>query len=119
MSDRPGLTAKTLAEILLSGTDSQLASAVSIPLFAPGHAGPVKTLSVTEAKYGFDWGTGLCLIVPTQQLTTLAPEDVAAIRTSVAKGQSWHSYQAREKDRARVALLEAEIKVLKGKLGVA
>ncbi len=42
------------------------------------------------------------LIYPAQPLTTLTPEQVADITTSVRKGQSWHAYEAYKKHKAQL-----------------
>lgn len=79
---------------------------MAIPVFRPGSIGPTPRVEVTGLSVGFDWDRGVLFAHPEQTLTTLTPEEVADIRASVARGQSWHAYQAYKRQHEQ--LLDAQ-----------
>lgn len=66
---------------------------VVIQVLRPGSMGGTPCVSVASLNVGFDWDNGKLILVPEHPLTQLTAEDVAAIRESVSKGQSWHAHQ--------------------------
>lgn len=108
------MRADQLAEVILRASVHKLDDEVRIVVHNPGKVGPRSSVPLQAAGYGMDWESGTFELVPATPLTRLTPEDVTAIRASVSKGQSWHAYQAHKALRERIALLEAEIAVLKG-----
>ncbi|HCC2748830.1 TPA: hypothetical protein M4202_004367 [Klebsiella quasipneumoniae] len=75
---------------------------ISIIIHSPGSIGATPSVEVESIQAGFDWDAGQVLIYPAQPLTTLTPEQVADITTSVRKGQSWHAYEAYKKHKAEM-----------------
>ena len=75
---------------------------ITIAIHSPGSIGPSPSVEVESIHAGFDWDAGQVLIYPAQPLTTLTPEQVADITTSVRKGQSWHAYEAYKKHKAQL-----------------
>lgn len=73
---------------------------VTILIHSPGSIGATPSVEVESIQAGFDRDAGQVLIYPAQPLTTLTPEQVADITTSVRKGQSWHAYEAYKKHKA-------------------
>ncbi len=67
--------------------------ALCIPVFRPGSLGGTPCVEVKSIELGFDWNSSKVMLHTDEALTTLSPEDVAAIHESVRKGQSWHAYQ--------------------------
>lgn len=61
---------------------------VTIIIHSPGSVGVTPSVEVESIEAGFDWSAGQVLIYPAQPLTTLTPDQVADITTSVRKGQS-------------------------------
>lgn len=104
------LTAAHLAQIARSGAPE---STVRVLVCRPGGVGPSPTVTVINAQHGFDWDSGRLLLLPAQPLTTLTPEDVAAIHESVRKGSSWHAYEKWKKQAERIKALEQEIAALR------
>lgn len=78
----------------------------------PGTVGGTPCVEVKQMDVGIDWDKGKVIIDVEMPLTTLSPEDVAAIRESVKKGQSWHAYQSHIKHTEKIKALEAEVKRL-------
>lgn len=72
-----------------------------IPLFSPGKVGGQAYAEVNGIFPGFDWDAGKVFLTSEKPLTQLSPEDVAAIRTSVSMGQSWHAYERYKKQKAK------------------
>lgn len=64
-----------------------------VSVHSPGAVGPAPACEVTNITAGFDWNSGKILIDTQEPLTRLTPEEVADIRKSVSRGQSWHAYQ--------------------------
>lgn len=75
---------------------------ITIAIHSPGSIGASPSVEVESIQAGFDWDAGQVLIYPAQPLTTLTPEQVADITTSVRKGQSWHAYQEYKKYKAQL-----------------
>lgn len=75
---------------------------ITIAIHSPGSIGPSPSVEVEAIHAGFDWDAGQVMIYPAQPLTTLTPEQVADITTSVRKGQSWHAYEAYKKHKAQL-----------------
>lgn len=75
---------------------------ITIAVHLPGSIGASPSVEVEAIHAGFDWDAGQVLIYPAQPLTTLTPEQVADITTSVRKGQSWHAYEAYKKHKAQL-----------------
>jgi D-serine deaminase-like pyridoxal phosphate-dependent protein len=74
----------------------------------PGGMSGHQTTEVGGIHAGFDWEAGRVILEPVKPMTELTPEDVAAIRKSVAQGQSWHAYQL---DNRRLAQLSEALGV--------
>lgn len=87
-----------------------------IPIYAPGSIGGSPCVEVTSFSVGFDWDTHKLFVHTEEKLTTLTPEEVAAIMTSVREGQSWHAYQEYKKQAKRIKELEKQVKALTGGL---
>ncbi|WP_371879486.1 hypothetical protein AB9X61_25875 (plasmid) [Klebsiella pneumoniae] len=81
---------------------------VTIIIHSPGSVGVTPSVEVESIEAGFDWSAGQVLIYPAQPLTTLTPDQVADITTSVRKGQSWHAYEAYKKHKAEMATAATE-----------
>lgn len=82
-----------------------------VKVFDPGTVGGTPCVAVKRFDIGFDWDNGKVLIEA--PLTTLTPEDVAAIHKSAKEGQSWHAFQSYKKQAERIKVLEAELARLK------
>ncbi|WP_394817949.1 hypothetical protein [Klebsiella aerogenes] len=75
---------------------------ITISIHSPGSIGASPSVAVESIQAGFDWDAGQVMIYPAQPLTTLTPEQVADITTSVRKGQSWHAFEAYKKHKAQL-----------------
>jgi hypothetical protein len=84
-----------------------------VKVFNPGTVGGTPCVSVKHLNVGFDWDNGKVMIETDVPLTTLTPEDVAAIHKSAKEGQSWHAFQSFKKQAERIKALESEITSLK------
>lgn len=84
-----------------------------VKVFNPGSVGGTPCVAVKRMDVGFDWDNGKVMIETDLPLTTLTPEDVAAIHKSAKDGQSWHAFQAYKKQAERIKTLEAELAQLK------
>ena len=84
-----------------------------VKVFRPGTVGGTPCVEVKRLDVGFDWDNGRLMIEADAPLTTLTPEDVAAIHKSAKGGQSWHAFQSYKKQADRIKVLEAEIAALK------
>jgi hypothetical protein len=84
-----------------------------VKVFRPGTVGGTPCVEVKGLDVGFDWDNGKVMIESDTPLTTLTPEDVAAIHKSAKEGQSWHAFQSHKKQAERIKFLEAEIVALK------
>jgi hypothetical protein len=73
-----------------------------------GSIGGTPHVEVGNVQAGFDWDSGKMMVYPDTPLTTLSAEDVAAIRESVSKGQSWHAYQAYKTQKAAQKAVESQ-----------
>ena len=82
---------------------------VRIVIQSQGSVGATPSMAVRDVVAGFDWDNGKLLIYPEQALTALTPDDIAAIRDSVRKGGSWHTYQQYKKQAECIQALEAEL----------
>lgn len=82
----------------------------------PGGIGRTPTVGVKAIHAGFDWDSNRILIYPEEHLTRLTLDEVAAIKKSVSKGQSWHSFQQINKYREQLAEATEEISRLKAEL---
>jgi len=113
MSTTP-ITAQQALDILKRNSELQsyrfADQVMHIQTFAPGSVGGTPGVAVVSMHSGFDWDNGRLLLLPEQPLTTLTPEDVAAIRDSVGKAQSWHAFQAWRKQQSEVERLKAALK---------
>lgn len=96
-----------------------------IPVFQPGAIGGTPCVMVKDIQSGFDWDQGRVMLTTEEHLTVLSPENVAAIRDSVRRGQSWHAYQAHcvmndklKAAEARIEALQAELDALRSQAGV-
>ncbi|MBQ5139562.1 hypothetical protein [Klebsiella pneumoniae] len=87
---------------------------VTIIIHSPGSVGVTPSVEVESIEAGFDWSAGQVLIYPAQPLTTLTPDQVADITTSVRKGQSWHAYEAYKKHKAEMATAATEYSKVAG-----
>ena len=103
------MNAHEIAEIILGQSSRVLDFEARIVVQSQGSVGGTPTVAVSRVQVGFDWDNGKLLIYPEQALTTLTPDDVAAIRESVSKGGSWHAYQQYKKQAERIKALEAEL----------
>jgi len=81
---------------------------LTVRKFNPGGLTAHQTVDVTHMGAGIDWEGHQVVITTARPLTELTPEDVAAIRESVSKGQSWHAYQSWKKIRDEVDALKAQ-----------
>lgn len=75
---------------------------ITIIVHSPGSIGASPSVEVESIQAGFDWDAGQVLIYPVQPLTTLTPEQVADITTSVRKGQSWHAFESYKKHKVQI-----------------
>lgn len=101
--------AHEIAERILGPSSRTLDLEARIVVQSQGSVGSTPSVAVSSVQAGFDWDNGKFLIYPEQALTTLTPDDVAAIRDSVRKGGSWHAYQQYKKQAERIKVLEAEL----------
>lgn len=98
-----------IAEQILGQSSRTLDLEARIVVQSQGSVGSTPSVAVSSAQAGIDWDNGKFLIYPEQALTTLTPDDVAAIRESVRKGGSWHAYQQYKKQAERIKALETEL----------
>ena len=91
-----------VARIWSNPTTQRRDPEITISILSPGSIGATPSVEVESIQAGFDWDAGQVLIYPAQPLTTLTPEQVADITTSVRKGQSWHAYEAYKKHKAQL-----------------
>lgn len=91
-----------VARIWSSPTTQRRDPEITISILSPGSIGASPSVEVESIQAGFDWDAGQVLIYPAQPLTTLTPEQVADITTSVRKGQPWHAYEAYKKHKAQL-----------------
>ena len=91
---------------------------ICIPVFRPGSIGGTPCVMVQGVRLGFDWDHGKVMLITEEQLTTLSPEDVAAIRDSARKGQSWHAYQTYKAMQEKLDAAEARAEGLRAQLDV-
>lgn len=84
-----------------------------VKVFKPGAVGGTPCVAVKRLDVGFDWDNGKVMFETDVPLTTLTPEDVAAIHKSAKEGQSWHAFQSYKKQAEKIKALEAEIASLK------
>ncbi len=85
----PALAAEHISKMCAAGDLHTLGIIVT----SPGSIGGTPLVTVESVHAGFDWNMGKVLLQPSQPLTALTADDVAAIRKSVRLGQSWHAYQ--------------------------
>lgn len=97
-----------VARIWSNPTTQRRDPEITISILSPGSIGASPSVEVESIQAGFDWDAGQVLIYPAQPLTTLTPEQVADITTSVRKGQSWHAYEAYKKHKAQLENAELE-----------
>jgi hypothetical protein len=108
------ITVSRAAEILAHVRDYRRdQTTLQVEVFRPGSVGGTPRVPVVGMQAGFDWDNGAMLLRPETKLTTLTPEDVAAIHNSAREGQSWHVYQMHKKFSERIRELEAEVAALK------
>ncbi|MBE4833248.1 hypothetical protein [Enterobacter cloacae complex sp. P47BA] len=91
-----------VARIWSSSTTQRRDPEITISIHSPGGIGASPSVAVESIQVGFDWDAGQVLIYPAQPLTTLTPEQVNDITTSVRKGQSWHAFEAYKKHKAQL-----------------
>ncbi|WP_255299143.1 hypothetical protein [Klebsiella quasipneumoniae] len=91
-----------VARIWSNPTTQRRDPEITIVVHSPGTIGPSPSVEVEAIHAGFDWDAGQVMIYPAQPLTTLTPEQVADISTSVRKGQSWHAFEAYKKHKAQL-----------------
>lgn len=91
-----------------------------IPIHRPGSLGGTPCVQVTRLSAGIDWDHSRLFVGADEPLSVLTADEVADIRRSIAKGQSWHAYQAHkqmasklDQALARIAELEAELVTLR------
>ncbi|EFJ8638873.1 TPA: hypothetical protein QH029_001668 [Escherichia coli] len=89
---------------------------VTIVVHSPGSIGSTPSVEVQSIHAGFDWDSGKVLIFPSQQLTTLTPEQITDITDSVRKGQSWHAYQEYKKHQEQLEKLSIELEAAKQRI---
>ncbi|MFG9350123.1 hypothetical protein ACEP28_32370 [Pseudomonas aeruginosa] len=85
---------------------------LAVKIYSPGAIGGTPHAEVTHITGGIDFDSNLMLITPNMPLTALSPDDVVAIRESVRKGQSWHSYQAYKAMDGKLKELQQKVKLL-------
>lgn len=81
---------------------------LAVVVQSQGSIGGTPCVEVGSMQAGFDWDAGKLMIYPSQPLIQLSPEDVAAIRESVSKGQSWHAYQAYKVQQEKLKAAQAQ-----------
>jgi hypothetical protein len=86
---------------------------IFVKVFQPGSVGGTPCVEVAGMQAGIDWDAGRIIVTTNKELTTLSPEDVAAIHKSAKSGQSWHAFQQYKKQADRIKVLEAELAALK------
>uniref|UniRef100_A0AAU6W2I7 Uncharacterized protein n=1 Tax=Pseudomonas phage Touem01 TaxID=3138548 RepID=A0AAU6W2I7_9VIRU len=79
-----------------------------VVVHSPGLIGGTPCVEIEHIAAGFDWDSGKLMFTPATPLTKLSPEDVEAIRESVAKGQSWHAYEAHKAMCAKLKAAECQ-----------
>lgn len=89
---------------------------LQVCVFSPGSIGPAPTCEITDISSGFDWDSGKILIDTQEPLTRLSPEDVADIRKSVSRGQSWHAFQRHKQMKAELKEKEVELRTAQATL---
>lgn len=109
---------KLLTEIIEKAKGRRERLTFEVVINQPGGLGGTPAVDFVTMSLGFDWDAGRILLQPEKPLTLLAAEDVAAIRESVRKGQSWHAYQAHQRHEAEKEALRDEIAVLRARLAV-
>lgn len=103
-----------VARIWSSSTTQRRDPEITISIHSPGGIGASPSVAVESIQVGFDWDAGQVLIYPAQPLTTLTPEQVNDITTSVRKGQSWHAFEAYKKHKAQLENAAIEYSKLAG-----
>ncbi|MEC6146119.1 MULTISPECIES: hypothetical protein [Klebsiella pneumoniae complex] len=91
-----------VARIWSNPTTQRRDPEITIVVHSPGSIGPSPSVEVEAIHAGFDWDAGQVMIYPAQPLTTLTPEQVEDITTSVRKGLSWHAFEAYKKHKAQL-----------------
>jgi hypothetical protein len=89
---------------------------LTVAINNPGGLSAHQTVEVEAMYSGFDWTAGQIIVRPTQPVSMLTPEQVAAVVESVRKGNSWHAYQRDRKSHARIKELEEELRGLRASL---
>ncbi|MFK9971358.1 hypothetical protein [Klebsiella pneumoniae] len=84
-----------VARIRSNSTTQRRDPEITISIHSPGSIGASPSVAVESIQAGFDWDAG-------QVLTTLTPEQVNDITTSVRKGQSWHTFEAYKQHKAQL-----------------
>lgn len=98
--------AAKVARIAESPSVARCDPEITIRIYSPGSIGPAPSVGVQSIDCGIDWNASQVMILPAEKLTVLTPAEVAAIATSVRKGQSWHAYQAHKKQRDELKAME-------------
>lgn len=88
---------------------------VVIQTYSPGRIGGSPCVNIKNVNVGFDWDQGKVFLTPETPLTVLSTDDIVAIRESVSKSQSWHSFQELNKLKGRIHKLEKELAELRNK----
>lgn len=116
MNEKDVIKLPQALELLQHSQHPRREQELRVVVFQPGAVGGTPTVGVTGITAGFDWDNGKLLLTTETPLTTLKPEDVAAIRESVSKGQSWHAYQSYKKQQEKIDALTREVEQLRAQL---
>lgn len=88
--------------------DERRPMTLAVVIQSQGSIGGTPCVEVGNIQAGFDWDAGKLMIYPARPLTQLSQEDVAAIRKSVSKGQSWHAYQAYKAQQEKLKAMQIQ-----------
>jgi hypothetical protein len=106
-----------IEQLCVARSQSQQTRSVLIAIERPGTVGATPAVPIASAAAGFDWDSAKVLLRPARPLVAVTPEQLADIRASVRKGQSWHAYQTYKKQSERIEELEREVQRLQELLG--
>lgn len=91
---------------------------VCVKVHNPGAIGSTLAVLVTGATLGFDWDAGRVLLSTEKPLTTLTPDEVAAMTKSARLGQSWHAYTRQKSLAEEAAGLRQRVSAMQSQLSL-